>query len=324
MPTAPPRATHPPRALPRRFRQPRLLLAGCGDVAVRIAQQLNAHGSRYRIRALLRHAPDSPAWSAWRGLGTTPIAADLDQPRSLHRLRGIADSVIYLAPPAEDHAADYRLNHFLAALHGGRSLPRRLVLIGTTGVYGDRQGALTNETCPVRPNTARARRRVAAEQTLRHWQRGSSRVGHNSHTGGILRVPGIYAADRLPTDRLRSGTPALRPEDDTWTNHIHADDLARICWLALYRSGTLRAINTVDNSRLKMGDWFDAVADATGLPRPERLAREQLKPRVSPMLYSFMSESRRLDNKRLLNELRIRLRYPTVHDFLATLKVPPC
>jgi nucleoside-diphosphate-sugar epimerase len=243
----------------------------------------------------------------------------------LHRLRGVADSVIYLAPPAEAHATDRRLNRFLAALHDGRSLPRQLVLIGTTGVYGDRQGALIDETCPVHPNTARAKRRVAAEQILRRWRRRRCQAGLGFPVqGGILRVPGIYAADRLPIERLRTGTPALRPEDDTWTNHIHADDLARISWLALYRSGTLRVINTVDHSQLKMGDWFDAVADACGLPRPERLAREQLKPRVSPMLYSFMSESRRLDNTRLKRELRIRLRYPTVHDFLSTLDNNPC
>ena len=315
MPTAP---SLPPRALPRRFRQPRLLLAGCGDVAARIARLLNARGERYRIRALLRHTPDSPAWSTWRALGTTPIAADLDQPRSLHRLRGIADNVIYLAPPAENQPTDYRLNRFLAALHGGRSLsrqaPHRLVLIGTTGVYGDRQGAITSETSRINPQTARGRRRAAAEQIFRRWGQRSG------PTGGILRVPGIYAADRLPVDRLRAGTPALRPEDDTWTNHIHADDLARISWLALYRSGTLRAINACDKSQLKMGDWFDAVADATGLPRPERLPRALLKERVSPMMYSFMSESRRLTNTRLTEELRIRLIYPTVHDFLATLK----
>lgn len=322
MPTALPL---PPRALPRRFRQPRLLLAGCGDVAARIARQLNEHATRYRIRALLRHAPDSPEWAHWRELGTTPIGADLDQPRSLQRLRGIADSVIYLAPPVDNQAEDRRLNRFLAALHGGRSLPRRLVLIGTTGVYGDRGGALIDETCPVRPQTARGKRRVSAECILRRWRRGRSRAGLTQaagqrQTGGILRVPGIYAADRLPIERLRAGTPALRREDDTWTNHIHADDLARISWLALVRSGTLRAINTCDDSQLPMGDWFDAVADATGMARPERLPREELKTRVSPMLYSFMSESRRLTNTRLKRELRIRLRYPTVHDFLATLK----
>ena len=314
-----------PRALPRRFRQPRLLLAGCGDVAARIAQQLNAQGAHYRIRALLRHPPHSPEWTQWRALGTTPIAADLDQPQSLRRLRGIADNVIYLAPPAENRPTDRRLHRFLAALHGGRSLPRHLLLIGTTGVYGDQGGALIDETRPVRPQTARGQRRASAEQILRRWRRQRSRaqpvcMPAQRQTGGILRVPGIYAANRLPIERLRAGTPALCPEDDTWTNHIHADDLARICRLALVRSRTLRTINTCDHSHLKMGDWFDAVADATGLPRPERLPRPLLKERVSPMLYSFMSESRRLANTRLTRELRVRLAYPTVHDFLSTLK----
>lgn len=331
-----PTASSPPRALPRRFRQPRLLLAGCGDVAARIARQLNAQGMRYRIRALLRQPPESPVWAHWRALGATPIAADLDRFRSLRRLRDIADNVIYLAPPAESGESpsdpdarpiDRRLNRFLAALHAGSSLPRRLVLIGTTGVYGDRHGAFTDETCPLRPQTLRGRRRAGAEQTLRRWRRNRSRAGLTGtpaqrQTGGILRVPGIYAATRLPTERLRNGTPALQAEDDTWTNHIHADDLARISWLALVRSRTLRAINACDQSQLKMGDWFDAVADATGLPRPERLPREQLKERVSPMLYSFMSESRRLDSTRLTLELRIRLAYPTVYDFLATLNIP--
>jgi len=324
-----------PRALPRRFRQPRLLLVGCGDVAARIATQV---GARYRIRALLRHEPGSGTWQTWRALGTTPIAANLDQPASLKRLSGLATHVIYLAPPADNPSTEFytdaRLNRFLAALHGGGSLPRRLTLIGTSGVYGDCQGAVVRESRPLQPRTARGQRRAAAEAILRHWSRTRIKAARTTdftnparqvtNTGSILRVPGIYAGDRLPVERLRAGTPALRPEDDTWTNHIHADDLARISWLALSRGRSLRAYNTSDNSMLKMGDWFDAVADANGLPRPERLPRNVLKERVSPMLYSFMSESRRLDNQRLLQELRIQLRYPTVHDFLATLKVSSC
>jgi nucleoside-diphosphate-sugar epimerase len=321
----------PPRALPRRFRQPRLLLVGCGDVAARVARQL--HG-RYRIRALLRHDVGGPEWIRWRSLGTTPIQADLDQPVSLKRLRGIADKVIYLAPPADTEAGghrrplDPRLNRFLATLHGGLSLPRHRVLISTTGVYGDQQGAMIDETCPVQPKTVRGLRRLHAEQTWRHWERTHCATGlvtrvTQPQSSAILRVPGIYAGDRLPIDRLRAGTPALREADDTWTNHIHAEDLARISWLALYRCGILRTLNASDNSQLKMGDWFDAVADAHGLPRPERLPRAQLQSRVSPMMYSFMSESRRLDNSRLKQTLRLRLIYPTVHDFLATLSPSP-
>ena len=327
---------HPPRALPRRFRQPRLLLIGCGDVATRLAGQI---GTRYRLRALLRHEPDSSAWQTWRTLGATPVAADLDRPAMLQRVRGLATHIIYLAPPADNDPAkapaDARLNRFLAALNGGASLPRRLVYIGTSGVYGDCQGAHVRESRPANPKTRRGQRRAAAEATLRRWARTRIRASVSSrlpidparvatNSGSILRVPGIYANNRLPADRLRAGTPALRPEDDTWTNHIHADDLARICWLSLTRGRSLRAYNTSDNSALKMGDWFDAVADACHLPRPQRLPREQLKSLVSPMLYSFMSESRRLDNERLLKELRIQLRYPTVHDFLATLKVSSC
>jgi len=318
----------PPRALPRRFRQPHLLMAGCGDVAARIASQISR---RYRVHAMLRHSPHSAEWQKWRTLGTTPINADLDNRISLKRLRGLATQVIYLAPPIDkqpaDCSTDLRLNRFMAALHGSVSLPRRMVLIGTTGVYGDCNGDLVSETTPLNPLTDRGMRRRSAEATLRRWARRHARSGPllpNANCGTILRVPGIYAENRLPIERLKNGTPALKASEDTWTNHIHADDLARISWLSLTRGKSLRAVNTSDCSRLKMGEWFDAVADATGLPRPERLPRRELKAKVSPMLYSFMSESRRLDNQRLLKELRVRLRFPTVHDFLATLKVPSC
>jgi nucleoside-diphosphate-sugar epimerase len=136
----------------------------------------------------------------------------------------------------------------------------------------------------------------------------------------VLRVPGIYAHDRLPLERLRAGSPALAPDDDVFTNHIHADDLARIAIAALFRGRRGRTYNTVDDSHLKMGDYFDAVADAFELPRPPRLPREQLKAAVSPMMYSFMAESRRLRNDRMKRELRVRLAWPTVAATLAGLR----
>jgi nucleoside-diphosphate-sugar epimerase len=133
-------------------------------------------------------------------------------------------------------------------------------------------------------------------------------------------VPGIYAADRLPVDRLRQGTPALAAEDDVYTNHIHADDLASIIKLALFRSQAQRVYHTVDDSDLKMAQYFDLVADAFQLPHPPRLPRSELAQHVSPMLMSFMSESRRLQNHRMKAELGVQLRYPHVSDTLKTLK----
>ena len=130
----------------------------------------------------------------------------------------------------------------------------------------------------------------------------------------VLRVPGIYAAERLPIARLKSGTPALVPDDDAYTNHIHADDLVRIIVAALCRGRSGRAYNASDDSNMKMGDYFDLVADRFGLPHPPRIPWEMAQSVVPEKLLSFMRESRRLSNTRLKKELRVRLRYPSVNE----------
>ncbi len=245
--------------------------------------------------------------SILRREGLIPIVADLDDARSLHRLAGLASTVVHLAPPPGHGLVDTRTANLLPMLAGIDTL----IYVSTTGVYGDCQGAWVDETRTVAPSTDRARRRVDAERRLRAWAR-AMRVRLV-----ILRVPGIYAADRLPTARLAAGTPALIATDDVHTNHVHADDLARAIVLAIRRGATQRVYQTVDDSDLRMGDWFDLVANAHGLPAPERVSRADMAVRVAPNLMSFMSESRRLSNRRFKDELGIRLRYPTVADGVA-------
>lgn len=287
---------------PSAFHRPRLLIVGCGDVGMRLLPLL---AGRFRVLAL---TSQRERCAELRSAGAVPIVADLDQPHTLRRLRGLADWVVHLAPPQPEGATDRRTRHLVAAL--GKAA--RLVYVSTSGVYGDCGGELVRETRPVAPRNARAQRRVDAERVLRaRALAGGTRLS-------ILRVPGIYAADRLPIKRLEQGTPALRPDDDVYTNHIHADDLARIVLLALFRArGAGRVVHAVDDTRMKMGDYFDAVADAFGLARPPRLPRAALEAVVTPTLLSFMSESRRLDNTRLKRELRARLRYPDVSTALA-------
>jgi len=284
-----------------RFNKPRLLIVGCGDVGMRL---LPSVVERFRVFALT----SQPARCAeLRAAGAIPIVADLDRPASLKRLAGLAPRVVHLAPPPRQGAQDLRTRNLTAILPEGA----HVVYISTSGVYGDRKGALIDETVPRAARNARALRRVDAEQVLRAWAVAAK--GKVS----ILRAPGIYAADRLPLERLRQGTPALAPQDDVYTNHIHADDLARLALLALFRARPGRAYNASDDTHMKMGEYFDLVADAFQLPRPPRLARAELAQAVSPMLLSFMSESRRLDNGRIKGELRARLRYPRVEDFLS-------
>ena len=287
--------------------KPRLLIVGCGDVGMRLIPLLR---SRFRVFAL---TSQSERLSELRSAGVTPILGNLDSPQSLYRLKGLADIVVHLAPPPLQGSLDQRTRNLVAILprHG------KLVYVSTTGVYGDCKGVFFDETRPVAPVNARAERRVDAERVLRRWAR------HHEGKLSILRVPGIYAADRLPLERLRQGTPALLDADDVYTNHIHADDLAQIIALALFRAQPLRVYHTVDDSALKMGDYFDQVAAAFKLPLPPRVPRAELSKQVSPMLLSFMSESRRLSNERMKTELGVRLRWPAVSDLLASLPSPP-
>lgn len=244
--------------------------------------------------------------AAWRAAGARPLLADLDDPASLRRLAGLADHVLHLAPPPAEGLRDTRTRHLLAALDQGKSLPRRLIYVSTTGVYGDCAGAAIDESRTPNPQSARAGRRVDAESCLRAWGR------ERGVAVSILRAPGIYAADRLPVERLEKGLPALLAVDDVFTSHIHADDLAAACVAALRHGRANRVYNVVDDSDLKMADYFDRVADAFALPRPPRLSRAAVMSQLSPVQWSFMRESRRIGNRRLKQELKLRLAYPTV------------
>jgi len=284
----------------KRFGRPRLLIVGCGDVGLRIVARLR---DRFRIIATTASALRV---IELRAAGTVPLVVNLDVAHTFTRMRAFSACWIDLVPPATAGAGDARTRRLRAAC---AARVERAVYVSTTGVYGDRQGALLDETARPAPTSERAKRRLAAESLVR------AAPVHAS----VLRVPGIYASDRLPLERLRAATPALRWEDDVYTNHVHADDLARAAIAALFRGAPARVYNAVDDTQLKMGEFFDRVADRFRLPRPPRLPRVELQAAVSPAQYSFMSESRRLANRRLKRELRLRLAYPTVDDALASM-----
>jgi nucleoside-diphosphate-sugar epimerase len=277
-----------------RLKRPQLAIVGCGDVGLRLAQQL---AGRIKMVALGRN----PAIVK----GARFVSIDLDQRRSVKRAQFLVQWVVYLAPPPAAGQDDPRMKHFLAA----SSSVERCVYVSTTGVYGAANGAWVTETTPLKPTELRSIRRVAAENRLRR---------SNIPSACILRAPGIYAAERLPIERIQNSLPAFIPADDVPTNHIHADDLARLCWLGLFRGRNRRAYNAADGQAMMHGDYLSAVAHTFGLQAPPRLPSEQVKAALSPIAWSMLSGARRVSSERLLDEWGIALRYPSMGVFLAT------
>jgi nucleoside-diphosphate-sugar epimerase len=304
-----------PARSPLGFQANRLLLVGCGDVGLRVVRAL---GSHWRVFALTSSPERLPLL---RAAGVVPLLGNLDQPDTLHGLGALAPNVLHLAPPAaasasvgrdrarrpdSDPHADTRTRNLLKVL-ARSGVAQRLVYASTTGVYGDAQGAWVNECRAVAPATDRARRRVSAEAQLRRF---ASLYGVRV---SVLRIPGIYALDREegnPVQRLAQGTAV--PAHDVYTNRIHADDLARACVAALMRGRFKRCYNVCDDGCLPLAATMEQLADHVGLPRPKRITAQEAQQTLSPMALSFWAESRRLCNERLKQELKVRLRYPTL------------
>ncbi len=274
------------------FKTYRLLIVGFGDIAHRLAGYLN---TSINICAYSRSSPNLSN-VRWKSVNLDHITK---LPK--HAFTGM----IYLAPPPSTGDKDTRIKRFLAGFHSNRS-----VYVSTTGVYGDQAGLWIDETQPIKPQTPRAQRRVDAERIFRKWGKFYGRHAM------ILRSPGIYAADRLPIERLKAKTPALNKEEDVYSNHIHADDLARLCWLTLFRGRSQRIYNACDHTQMYMGEYFDTVAYAFKLPLPLRVSRQELAAQVSAMQLSFMQESRRIKNERILNELGFVFHYPHLENWL--------
>lgn len=301
------------------MKRPRVLIVGCGDIGQRVAEKLVGH---YRVLALARSEASA---ANLRQQGIVPIRGDLDQRRSLRRLRGLASRVIHLAPPRPEGSDDARTRRLLAALRSKKRsaqnrpivAPARLLYISTSGVYGDCAGEQVRESRPCRPQSARALRRAAAEREVR-------RCGRSGRwQSSILRVPGIHGPDRLPLQRLNGGQPVMRRDEDSWGNHVGADDLARAITILLHQGRPQRVYNVCDSDPQPMGVYLNRLCTALELPLLPEVGRAEAEQRLSPSLWSFQRESRRLDNGRLLRETRWRPQLATVDDLIRQLASPP-
>ena len=240
--------------------------------------------------------------------GIEPLIMDLDRPLPPPPCGW--RRIYYFAPPPGQGSGDSRMTHFLRMLGDGDQ-GIRLVYLGTTGVYGDCAGAWVDENHPADPTADRALRRHDAEQQLRRWR---AKTGNQVI---FLRVAGIYGPGKLPLDRLRQRKPMIAAADAPWTNRIHVDDLVQICRVAMERGRDGEIYNVSDGQPGNMADYFNQVADAAGLPRPPLISPAEASGQLSAGLRSYLAESRRIDNRKLLKELGIELKFPTLKQGLA-------
>ena len=281
-----------------------MLIVGCGDVGRRLATR--ARQRQQAVYCVVRQ-DRSVADLLENGLNAAAVDLDLTTPT----LTGEWDQgqVFYLAPPPAQGGTDPRMQRFLAALPTNK--PHRIIYISTTGVYGDCAGEWVDESRPANPQVDRARRRFDAEQQLRHWRDAGN------GTLVVLRVAGIYGPGKLPLTRLRSNTPMIGADAAPWTNRIHIDDLVSVCEAAMARGRDGAVYNVSDGHPGNMRDYFDRVADLFQLPRAPLIGADEALTALSPGMLSYLAESRRLDNSRMLEELGVTLRYPDLASGLA-------
>ncbi|NJC88757.1 MAG: SDR family oxidoreductase [Desulfuromonas sp.] len=283
---------------------PDILIIGCGDIGVRVARLEQARG-----KAVAGLARSEAGAERLRGFAIEPVAGDLDEPDALAGLPTAGRLVFFFAPPPGGGPFDTRMRNFCAAIGAGR-LPGKVIYISTSGVYGDCGGAWVTEETPVNAQTSRARRRLDAETVLREW---GERYGVPVV---ILRVTGIYGPGRLPLARLQQGHPVLREDESPPTNRIHADDLAAVCVAAAEQAGNGEIFNVSDGQPGTMTQYFNAAADLLGLPRPPQVSMAEARQVMTPMMLSYLTETRRMDNRRMVERLGVTLLYPDLESGL--------
>ncbi len=258
-------------------------------------------------------------------MGLSPLAFDLDKAdRGLSEialreavLNVFEDAVVaYFVPPQPQGDSDQRMQNFVSMLDGLTVAPEKILLISTTGVYGDCHGEWIDEQRATMAQVDRARRRLSAESRLQKY------CDLNKTALIIFRVPGIYAVDKLPLKRILSGQPIVNADDSGFTNRIHADDLSAFCAEALMCDVTPGIYNCCDGAPSTMNDYFMKVADAAGLVRPAEISLLQAQQQLSKGMLSYLAESKRISNEKLLMHFKTKLKYPDLSTGLQSLTKP--
>ena len=290
--------------------QKKVFIAGCGYIGERVALLYKESGAKVTcmVRSL-EHA------AQLESLGFDSVILSLDDPAEYPALSLSDSEVFYLVPPPGGGISDSRARNFIARISNAEK-PSKIIYMSATSVYSETSGGVVTEVSPTTPASAMGKRRLDAEAAfLTYGLKKKSPVI-------ILRVSGIYGPGRLPLMQISQGQPLLREEESGPSNRIHADDLASICLAAAQHGENGAIFNVSDGNPSSMTTYFNACADALNLPRQQQVTLEEARQVMSPLMFSYVSDSRIIDNSQMLDRLNISLRYPSISEGLAASVAP--
>jgi nucleoside-diphosphate-sugar epimerase len=288
----------------------KVFIAGCGYIGERIARAYQKSGAD--VSCMVRSAEHG---SRLKAAGFATVVSALDDQADLPRLN-LSDSIVfYLVPPPGGGISDSRARNFIAQLSGFEK-PAKLVYMSATSVYGGNSDEVITEESPTSPDSAMGKRRLDAEAAFREY--GAA----NKVPVIILRVSGIYGPGRLPLMQISQGQPLLNEDESGPSNRIHADDLATVSAAAAEHGTDGDIFNVSDGHPLSMTAYFNACADALGYPRQPQVTLGEARHVMSPLMFSYVNNSRVIDNHRMVERLGIQLRYATLDKGLAASVAP--
>lgn len=284
---------------------PKIFIAGCGYIGERIARISRESGAE--VTCMVR-SPEHGSRLETTGFHTVVTALD---DATAVPVFDLADSVLYyLVPPPGGGITDSRARNFISHI-SGTGKPARVIYMSATSVYGEAGGTVVTEESPAVPDSAMGKRRLDAENAFRDY----GAAGNIPVV--ILRVSGIYGPGRLPLMQINQGQPLLNENESGPSNRIHADDLTAVCVAAAERGRDGEIFNISDGHPSSMTSYFNACADALGLPRQPQVSMAEARQVMSPLMFSYVSQSRIIDNSRMLERLNISLRYENLDAGLA-------
>ena len=282
----------------------KIVIAGCGYIGTRVARAWKDRGAE--VICLVRSAEHQAALASE---GFTTGSCSFDDPAEIPALDAAGSIVYYFVPPPGGGIADSRARNFCAALSLAAP-PARIIYMSATSVYSEVSGGVVTEDSPSEPQSAMGKRRLDAERVFREYGAAAGVPVL------ILRVSGIYGPGRLPLMQISQGQPLLCEAESGPSNRIHADDLAEVCLAAADRGEGGEILNVSDGHPSSMTGYFNACADLLGYPRQPQVSMEEARRVMSPLMLSYVTDSRVVDNGRMLRRLNIRLKYPTMTEGL--------